>query len=643
MNVMAWVPAAAVLLVAAAAGAAGEFHVAVGGDDAGPGTKDKPFATIARAQAEVRKLAAAGLKQDVTVVIRGGTYRIAEPIVFGPADSGTEQHAITYAAAPGEEVIVSGGRAVAGWRDEGGGVWAAKLPDGQAGTWAFRELFVNGRRAVRARHPNDGYLRVVTASPDRMSHFTFGPDDIPAKATADGAELVFVHDWSISRVPVGQIDHARRTLTPAAKIGRQHRMMVITGYERHPRYFLEGALAFLDAPGEWHLDAAAGVVRYRPRPGETIGAVEAVAPVAEKLLVVRGDAEEDRPVRNLHFVGLVLEHCAWPLPEGGYAGVQATYHPGGADGSWRAYVTPAVQFELARDCRFERGAVRHVGGAGIAFGRGCRNCRMLGSVVADVGGNGVMIGEDRSRAVGGKPWWQAAPEQAAGANVVKNCVIEQCGRQFFGAVGVWVGMAEKTVIAHNEVRDAPYTGVSVGWMWNPTPTPCKATLVENNHIHHVMQVLSDGGGIYTLGIQPAAVLRGNLIHDVPANAGRAESNGMFLDEGTTDLLIEGNVIHSVARSPLRFHRATVNRVRNNVLVVAPRVPPIRYNATNAADIKQENNSVVAGPAVTDVPAKAGAAHGGSDKEPTDVGKLIEAVRRRAGPEPAHRDKLPAQP
>jgi len=107
-----------------------------------------------------------------------------------------------------------------------------------------------------------------------------------------------------------------------------------------------------------------------------------------------------------------------------------------------------------------------------------------------------------------------------------------------------------------------------------------------------MQVLSDGGGIYTLGFQPDSVLRANWIHDVPLNMGRAESNGMFLDEGTTGFVITGNWIHGIQRSPLRFHRATINRVEKNVLLLADeKTPPIRYNSTNPKDITQVDNTI----------------------------------------------------
>jgi hypothetical protein len=223
-----------------------------------------------------------------------------------------------------------------------------------------------------------------------------------------------------------------------------------------------------------------------------------------------------------------------------------------------------------------------------------------------VAGNGVMLGEPSAR---------EAETGNSGGNTVRNCTIERCGAVYYGAVGIWVGLSGNNNVVRNEVRDLPYTGISVGWMWNPTPTPCAGNEVKDNHIHHVMQILSDGGGIYTLGRQPGTKLIGNWIHDVPANAGRAESNGMFLDEGSTDLLIENNLIHDVARSPLRFHKAGVNLVKANVLVGGKGSPAVRYNTTPEANIKLEgNSSPEAVPTGEPVP-----------------GEKAEAIRKAAGP------------
>ncbi len=317
----------------------------------------------------------------------------------------------------------------------------------------------------------------------------------------------------------------------------------------------------LDSPGEWYLDAESGLLTYWPVANEDISTIEVIAPVATGLITVRGDESNAQAVRNLRFEGLTLSHCAWQLPPGGYAESQATNHAErhGDSNSPSAFIPAAVTFDAAENCALERCRLEHLGGSGVWFRRACRNNRVAHCVIRDVAANGVNVGETQVHV-------PSADAVAAGSalspvsqgNAITHCRISRCGALYYGAVGVWVGMAKATEISANEIRNLPYTGVSVGWNWSPAKTVCEGHLVASNHIHHVMQLLSDGGGIYTLGRQPGTVLRGNIIHDVPANSGRAESNGMFIDEGSTELLIESNVIYNTARSPIRFHQAGKN-------------------------------------------------------------------------------------
>jgi concanavalin A-like lectin/glucanase superfamily protein/glycosyl hydrolase family 141/parallel beta helix pectate lyase-like protein len=561
----------------------GDFYVAAGGDDAHPGTARKPFATLTRARDAVRSLKKGGLQEDVTVLVRGGTYRLGGPLVFGPEDSGGLKRSITYAAYPGERPVFSGGRRITGWRKGRGKRWTVELPEVKAGEWRFRQLFVNGRRAVRARSPNTGFFHVVKAGPDRRSSFTFRPGDVKPWADLRDVEVVFLHDWCTSRVRIGAVDEKPNTVKLADPIGGlKSRWSFINSFEPHPRYYVENAAELLDAPGEWHLDRRRGVLSYYPRPGEDMTNAEVVAPVLGRLLEVRGDAK--RPVRNLRFRGLTFAHSEWALPKFGYAAAQAAFHearPAHGKPGPRERVPTAVEFERTVACRVEGCRFRHLGGSGLSLRRGCHENRVEGNEFFDIAGNGVMVGETGQ-----------SPADMARRNTVSNNLVHHCGALFYGSVGVWAGITEGTVIAHNEIRDLPYTGVSVGWQWNPKPTPCKGNRVENNHIHHVMQMLSDGGGIYTLGRQPGTVLRGNHIHDIPANAGRAESNGMFIDEGSSQILIESNVIHAVARSSIRFHKATGNRVRNNTLFLAPRRTPFMFNACRKDTMTFENNVAV---------------------------------------------------
>jgi len=148
------------------------------------------------------------------------------------------------------------------------------------------------------------------------------------------------------------------------------------------------------------------------------------------------------------------------------------------------------------------------------------------------------------------------PADAPQGHIVVNNLIQRCGAVSHGSVGVFAAFSGDTRIAHNRIRDMPYTGISIGFRWNPSPTSQKNCIVELNHIHDVMQMLADGGGIYTLGFQPGTVLRGNLIHHVHRSRfahGGAPNNGFFVDEGSKAFLFEANTVHTTSGKPVRFN------------------------------------------------------------------------------------------
>ena len=505
--------------------------------------------------------AARKAEKPATVQLRGGTYRLKETLVLGPEDSG-----VTWTAAPGETVVLSGGRVLSGWAKDGARwVVEEKAP--------VRQLYIDGRRRPRARTPNEGYFRIVKAGPDDRTSFEFKPGDLKAWPDLASAELVFLHDWSITRLPIGAVDEASKVATFRFPIGPSARHYAISWFEKQPRYFVENLLEALDRPGEWV--SANGKVTYRPVDGEDPARVEAVVPVHERLLEIRG-------AKDLKFVGLTFSHSAWTPPAAGYAESQAAqYEPRDetGKGKGRAFVPAAVRVESSENVTFERCRFEHLGGSGLWLGKGSRKNLITQCVFSDIAANGVMVGEAR-----------ATEEDLARDNTLTRSLVEHCGAEYYGAVGVWGGITQGLSVTRNEIRALPYTGVSIGWVWNPTPSLCQGNRIEANHIHHVMQILSDGGGIYTLGRQPGTVLRGNHIHDVPLNAGRAESNGIFMDEGTTDLVVEANVIWAIEKAPIRFHKAYRNELRNNVLVVPKGGEPFRYNASKPDDKVFEGNT-----------------------------------------------------
>ena len=578
------------LLMAASCQQVSEFYVSPDGDDAHAGTRDNPFASIERASQAVRSAVQSGQHGDVTVFLRGGLYAIENPLFFKAEDAGQEGIRVAFRAMEGEHPVLSGGRQINEW-EFSDGLWTAKIPPVKGSPWIFRELFIEGERAPRARHPDEGYLRVARIGEDNRTNFFYNPGDFPLPENNQEVELALLHDWSITRINLKEIDPERRKITAIDSIGAKCLDFFNLGHwESNPRYFLENSRAFLDRPYEWYLDPGTALLYLMLPDGVDPRDLEILAPVAESLVVLEGT--EGNALRNLTFEGITFSHCAYNLPGSGYAGIQAGhFDPREGGPAWHT-VPAAIEASWTENCSFRNCTLIHLGGAGLRIGTGSSNNNVTGSVFSDISGNGIMIGEGRDRLENGSPWWKSVPHQVATGNRVEKCTITETGQQFFGSVGIWSGITARTLIRENHIYDLPYTGISVGWHWSTEPTPCRDVSIEGNHIHHIMKILSDGGGIYMLGLQPGGRISGNHIHHVDINAGRAESNGMFLDEGTTDVTVAENLIYAIARSPLRFHRATTNLVKDNVLVCGEGIPPVRYNRTDEKDILMQGNLIL---------------------------------------------------
>lgn len=576
-------------LVGPGQGQEADFFVAAGGSDANPGTLERPFATVAKAQEAVRGRIAAGLDSDLTVLIHGGTYRIEKTLVFGPQDSGTDEHAVVYAAAPGEGVTISGGRAITGWKAGGDGVYSTVVPGVKAG-WTFRHLYVDGRRAQRARTPNkdaDNPCLTLTAADlsEDLKRYTLGldPASLGDWRNPQDMEIMVAGNWAINRLPIESIDAAAGivVLKPPHAVGHS----AICPRSGRWCYF-ENSLDLLDAPGEWYLDRRTGTLSYRPLAGEDMRTAEVIAPVLERLVEVKGTPES--PIRNLHFRGLSFHHCGCQLPEGGYMGIQACHCTLGKNWSrpW-SRVPAAVRFDYVQRSSIEDGELAHLGGCGIELVTGCRDNLVQGNDVFDVSGNGVMLGGPRSE------------EEVPKDNRISNNHVHACGVEYFGATGIWLGFTQRSVVSHNLVHDLPYSGISVGWQWNPDPTPAKENLIEGNHVFDVMNRLCDGGCLYTLGFQPGTVIRGNYFHHANRSqfAQGAPNNGMFIDQGSKGYAFERNVIHDTAAEAVRFnqcarewhtwrdnHFGEANQVkRSGKDVIAAAGPEPKYRARFVAE------------------------------------------------------------
>ncbi len=546
------------------------LHVAIDGSDEAPGTVEKPFRSIERARDEARERIAAASEGDITVLLRGGRHELAAPVRFGPEDSGSETRAVTYAAYPGEKPVLSGGRRIAGWKKGPGEVWTADVPLVKEGKWYFRQLFVGDKRRQRARTPNDGFFRIEgPSSQEKPFRLKFRGSDVKKAwasgptASEDDVEVVAMLAWAEIRMQIREVDEAARVAILSGDPRPSNR-------ENDARYYVENAPDGLDAPGEWRLDRKTGVVSYWPLPGEDMRSAEVIAPALPDLVRLEGDPASGKLIRNLRFRGLTFSHTDWTLDAKGYADTQAAMAIGGA-----LRATGAV------GCSVERCLFTRLASYGIELGRGCKRNRIAGCEISDVGAGGVKIGETSQR--------ENEADRTV-ENTVSDNRIHDGGIVYHAAIGVWVGQSSQNVISHNEIHDLFYTAISVGWTWGYGPNQCKGNIVERNHLHHIgKDMLSDMGGIYTLGVQPGTVLRGNLIHDVSAFT--YGGWGIYPDEGSSEILIEDNVVHGCKSAGFHQHYGRENVVRNNIFAFGKESQLMRTRAESHSSFTLERNIV----------------------------------------------------
>jgi len=539
------------------------LYVSPRGNDRNPGTRERPFATLARARDALRvarlgntPLPAGG----VTILVEQGHYYLDEPLTFGPEDGGAPGQWISYDGDDG--AIITGGRRITGWSPRGEGLWAATV-DGAGPAWQPRQLLYNGEPRPCVRWPREGFFQGI-ASEDGIA-LTFPPDRFPRGDTS-GGELTMLVEWTTSHQPLNRARIAGSVATfPACVlqfIDQPWAAHIKRNISAMPYYFENLAETPL-APGEWRWDGKANELLYRARPGEIPAEAEITVPWLTSLLRVEGEA--GRPVRCLEFRNLTFTGSDFQVPAAGFMPGQAgmTAPP---NAMYRAESMPAaITFRYAEGCGLSSCRLLSPGGAGVSLERGCRSCSVAGCTIDGAGGNGIQVG-------GPHPF--PPPGDLVSEIGITHNVIRRCGALAHGSVGIWVGIASHAMIMHNDLYDLPYSGISVGWDWSHRDTAACRNEVIGNHIHDVLQLLADGGGVYTLGKQPDSELVGNLIHDAARRSGVAPVNGIFMDQGSEGWLIENNIVYAVADGPLRYNDSgpAFQQLGKNYFGVAPTDP-----------------------------------------------------------------------
>ncbi len=534
----------------------GDLVVSPDGDDDAAGTPEQPLRTVGRAKAllAARKDAQPS-GRAAHVWLRGGRYLLREPLRFTAADA----QDVVYLSYPGELAQLCGGEEIrGGWREmpvNGRTAWVRPVED------EFTALYGEQVGAVhRARYPQQGYFLVQSPCLDGALYteettpwkeymlgecaFTANPEDLRALSSMRNPSDILVrllHYWKDEMLPIEHYDPE----TGVLRSGKYCSMSPRVG----DRYFLENVFEAMDEPGEWYLDRSEKQLYYIPLPGETPENTVLYAAKTEKLLEMDG-------ARSVSFRGVSFRDTGWhPL----LAKELTDFYPG-IEHPQAAYSTPAcLTLTDCRDVVFDGCVFRNIGISGIRMKQGVRDCAVTRCVFRNIGGNCLYIGGDN-----------ADNDRTVQDIRVTDNHIAAFGRSWANAIGVLVTHGRRITIEHNEIHDGYYTAISVGWVWGYDYSVTDENSISHNLIYDIGQGwLSDMGGIYTLGMQPHTVIRGNVIHNVAADPGEGGYGGwgVYLDEGSSGILVEKNLVYACGSQGFHQHYGKENRVVNNIFAL----------------------------------------------------------------------------
>jgi hypothetical protein len=525
-------------------------------------TPDSSLTDAVRKARELRRL---GKAETVTIYLAPGTYTLNEPLRLRPEDSG-----LTIS---GEGAIISGGMPITGWKRQGK-LLVADVPDFNGRPIDFRQLWVNGRKAVRARDVSDFEQMCRIRANDKKRQTLWVPKEAVApllqggKLRADSryAELVLHEMWCVANLRIKDItvqgDSAGiRFHQPEAKVQFEHPWpSPMTPDTQHPSpFYLTNAKVLLNEPGEWYHDIREHKLYYMPREDEGTLPKEAVVPVVETLVECIGTAE--RPVRNIYIKGVTFSHTTWMRPSmQGHVPLQAGMYLTEAyklrpqidrpnnhkldNQGWLGRADAAVEISWGENIRFEGCTFRHLGGSGLDYITGCKGGSVSGCTFSDIAMNGYVCGSFSPAGLETHlPYQPTDFREVCTSQTVEQSLFEDVTNEDWGCVAICAGYVSGITIEHNTIHNVSYTGISLGWGWNRDLVCMKDNRVHANLIYDYAQHMYDCAGIYTLGNQPGTMITENVVRDIAKPSYVHDPNHWFYlytDEGSSNITIRDN-------------------------------------------------------------------------------------------------------
>ena len=560
---------------------AADFYVSTDGNDKGSGKLDAPFATLERARDAVRKIKAKTDK-DITVQIRGGEYRLNETLVFGLEDSG-ENSTITYEAFPGEKPVFSSDLELTGWKKlekplpflpkaAHGKVWVADLP--KVSPKRFYTLYDSEGLLPRAR--SKGFIPVDSKDASRYN-FPYPPGTMRVWPNPEDVELIVRphHAWIVNILPIKSIDTKKQIATTsiAATYGMKHLHFL----PKTKSAWVENVIDALDEPGEWVLNTKKGKVYLWPR---TDGPPKDIRiPCLQEYILVEGQNDikgpTDKPVRNIHFRGLTFTRGEADRMAQDDKGLQH-------DWQFHDKANALVRLRGTENCVIENCHFLKSGGTAIRVDLHSQRNRIRSNHIEHIGGTGILL-------CGYGP----GTKDVSHHNLIENNHVHHTGQIHAHSPGIFLWQSGENRVAHNLIHDTPYTGIIVSGVMtqffakkensrelvrtirrHETGPTKKATLeqirpflhthdnlIEHNEIHHVMQQLNDGNGIYIRGAGAGNIIRRNYIHDLLTPT--VMQSSIRTDGGQRDTLITENLIYRCIAQGM--HIKLNNRAINNII------------------------------------------------------------------------------